>query len=115
MSTGIADYKGRFVKTKEVVVEDGAVFEIRRISPLDMWEKASTSTQKAEPAKIMEVLITKGVISPKITLDGQGDTLPINDVPFEHLNKLVEEILKFSGIPDKNSEGTDFLSQEKKA
>jgi len=111
MVISVADYNGRFVKTKTVEIEEGVEFEIRRLSPVDMWD---TDIKSLSSIEFIKKVATKGSINPPV-FDGKKEgCLDIRDIAFDHINKLVNEILIFSGYVSKDGGKNDFLSQEKK-
>ena len=110
MVISAGDYRERFVKTKMVKLEEGIEFEIRRISPLDMWTGKKTSVEE-QGIEFMRVIISKGVVNPPISLEEKEGCIYIKDLIAEHLNKLTAEIMEFSGL---KTEGEGFLSQEDK-
>ena len=113
MVISVAEYKGRFVKTKTVILEEGVEFEIRRVSPIDMWDDTSDIKKEQSPMLMMKKTVIKGTVNPPISEDGKDGKLKINDLSIEHLMKLSTEITDFSGYTDKG-EVKSFLSRNEK-
>lgn len=112
MTITAGDYKAKFTRTANVSVSDGIEFEIRKISPIDFWDEAPK--EKVPPAEFIKKVLLKGVVSPALS-DGQKEgALAVQDLEFEHANKLVDEILKFSGYKTEDGKTADFLSQSGK-
>ena len=111
MAITASEYQGRFVKTKNVSLEEGVEFEIRRLSPIDMWDG---DIKNQSTADFIKKVATKATVNPQIS-DGKAEgCIDIRDLTTDHLNTLVSEILIFSGYRTKDGAQTDFLSQKKK-
>jgi hypothetical protein len=110
------DYKAKFARTKEVDLGNGIVFEIRLLSPIDMWDDPATAGKEkdASVSSFMKKVLTKGVVSPKIVLEDEEGCVNIRDLSTEHFTKLADEVLVFSGYRTREGGQTDFLSPETK-
>jgi len=110
------EYKDKFCKTKIVSMEDGAEFEIRKLSPIDMWDEAPTTGGKADPSSFMKKVLLNGVVNPPVSIEG-GDKdgcINIKDLSLDHFTKLANEILIFSGYRKREEKDKGFLSPEQK-
>lgn len=112
MAISAADYNGRFVRTKTVEVEEGVEFEIRRISPFDMWDSRIDQSRKDSANEFIRIIIVKGTVNPKIS-DGKAEgAIDLHDLSQAHMDKLAKAILEFSGYIDKEGQAkADPLSQ----
>lgn len=107
MAIDIASYKAKFPTRKVVTLEDGIDFEIKILTPLDLW--GENPIDKNKPAEFIKDVVRKGVVSPKITEEGDENSLAITELTYAHQSKLAEEILAFSGYGSKKEES--FLSE----
>ena len=113
MPINVSEYKNRFVKTKVVKLEEGVDFEVRRVSPLDMWDETPDPKKKTNVGDFMKRILLKGVVSPVLS-DGEAEgCLNIKDLTMEHITTLSEAITDFSGYTE-GGKKKDFLSQDKK-
>ena len=93
------EYKEKFAKTKIVTLEDGVEFEIRILSPIDLWEENIEGAVKS-PTAFMQKVLTKGVVSPQLSQTDEEGKLNIRSIKLAHINKLSEEILEYSGYTE---------------
>lgn len=107
-------YKEKFARTKVVSLGEGVDFEIRMLSPIDMWDETPQDKGKESISAFMRKVLTKGVVAPQVVLEDKEGCVNIKDLSIEHFTKLADEILVFSGYKTRSGEGTDFLSPEKK-
>jgi len=109
-TTSPAEYRKK--SRKIVELPSGAVFEIRKLSPLvygaaleKMGVKADTSPDSAESVvrenifELMKTVVPKCVMSPKVAVDPVSeDELDYEDIELADLTMLLDEIYKFSGL-----------------
>lgn len=108
--TSASEYR----KKSRMLVElpSGAVFEIRKLSPLVYGEALEqVGISPAEGAEqvdavvrknifsLMKLIVPKCVISPKISVSpSSDDELDYEDIELADLTRLMDEIYKFSGL-----------------
>ncbi len=111
-TTSAKEYRARQRKT--ITLPSGFVFEIRKMSPLvftkmfdligvtgsDSSEVAKKKVQEGLQ-KILELVIPRCVIKPKISLEPAGeDELSLDDLEMDDFLMLLEEITTFSGLSE---------------
>lgn len=112
MAISAADYRAKFLKTKTLTFADGIEFVIRKISPVDLWESKIKLGSEDAIGDSIKLILSKGILEPKI---GDGpDDIKINDLEIDHINKLIDEIMTFSGYKTEDGKPTDFLSRPEK-
>ena len=113
MAISVSDYKAKFAKTQIVKVEEGVEFEIKTVSPVDMWDEDPKKT-KSDMGNFMRKILLRGVISPKLSDGDQEGCLNIKVLSIDHVSKLTSAILELSGYTE-GGKKKDFLSPETKA
>lgn len=110
MAINIKEYREKYPTRVVVTLEEGVDFEIRKLTPVDLW---SGKLDKENPTEFVRTVLLKGVVNPPLSETEKEGFLCLNEVTSEHQNKLMDEIISFSGFaPIKpKGENTDFLSQ----
>jgi hypothetical protein len=111
MVISVSDYSKKFANKKIVTIEDGVDFEIKQISPIKLLEAQKAGDNMAEQVK---VILLNGVVAPAICIDKEDGKLSIEDINTEHLTKLVNEIMIFSGYMNEDGTPKGFFSNAKK-
>lgn len=112
MPISVNEYKAKFTTTKMVQLEEGVEFEIKRVSPVDMWDNRPASQIPQD--EMLKKILLKGVVNPPLSVEPKEGTLPISELEFGHVIRLATEIMVFSKIKDEKGNTPDFLSQERK-
>lgn len=110
MVISIGDYKAKYPTRKIVNIDNGVEFEIRVITPLDIWTEKGID--RNNPSEFIRTVVVKGIVSPPVSIEEQEGFLCINEIKMEHQNKLVDEILIFSGYKSEDGKAKDFLSAD---
>ena len=63
----IDEYRAKYPSRKLVKSEDGIEFEIRKITPIDLWTE--TGLTKDNTGLFIKLVLEKGVVSLKLSAD----------------------------------------------
>ena len=101
---------------KKITLPSGAVFEIRKLSPIAFGEILKiTGPETARDmddvirdkiVDIMKVIVPRCVVKPKITLEetDDEDKLSLEDLEMQDVFALLDEVYAFSGLSTEDTE-----------
>ena len=101
---------------KQITLPSGAVFEIRKLSPIAFGEvlkimgpetaRDMDDIVRDKIVDIMKVIVPRCVVKPKITLEetDDKDKLSLEDLEMQDVFALLDEVYAFSGLSTEDVE-----------